>query len=124
MSTVTSRAPFALAEQPSHTALLAKYFRGFGDPTRLRILRLLDEVGPLSVSAIMARVGAPQATVSTHLACLRWCGFVTARREDRFVIYALADARVRQLIEIAESLLADNAEHVGCCPTIDHSRPR
>ena len=92
MATVAARAPFALTDEPSRTELLAKYFRGLGDPTRLRILRLLDDADEQAVGEIVRRLGLPQATVSTHLACLRWCGFVSTRRDDRFVIYALADA--------------------------------
>jgi ArsR family transcriptional regulator, cadmium/lead-responsive transcriptional repressor len=119
MSTVISDAPFTLGDAPTRTELLAKYFRGLGDPTRLRILRLLNEAGELSAGELVSRLEMPQATVSTHLGCLRWCGFVTTRREDRSVIYSLADSRVSELVAVAESLLADNAEHVACCQTID-----
>jgi ArsR family transcriptional regulator, cadmium/lead-responsive transcriptional repressor len=115
---VISAAPFALGDAPSRTELLAKYFRGLGDPTRLSILRLLDSEGELAAGELVERLAMPQATVSTHLACLRWCGFVTTRRADRSVIYRLADPRVSELIAAAESLLADNAEHVACCRTI------
>ena len=119
MKNVISQAPFTLTDAPSRTELLAKYFRGLGDPTRLRILRLLDQAGELSAGELVRRLELPQATVSTHLGCLRWCGFVTTRREDRSVIYGLADPRVSQLVAVAESLLDDNAEHVACCQTIN-----
>jgi ArsR family transcriptional regulator, cadmium/lead-responsive transcriptional repressor len=118
MSDVILGAPFTLADAPTRTELLAKYFRGLGDPTRLRILRLLDETGELSAGELVRQLKLPQATVSTHLGCLRWCGFVTTRRENRSVIYSLADARVSELVAIAQSLLADNAEHIACCRTI------
>ena len=121
MRTVISAAPFALAVAPSRTELLAKYFRGLGDPTRLRILRLLQEAGELSAGELVRRLGLPQATVSTHLGCLRWCGFVATRRDNRSVIYSLADARVTELVAVADSLLTDNAEHVACCQTIDRA---
>jgi DNA-binding transcriptional ArsR family regulator len=119
MSDVISGAPFTLADAPSRTELLAKYFRGFGDPTRLRILRLLNAAGELSAGELVRRLEMPQATVSTHLGCLRWCGFVSTRREDRSVIYSLADPRVSELVAVADALLDDNAEHIACCQTID-----
>jgi DNA-binding transcriptional ArsR family regulator len=119
MSDVLTAAPFALTDTPSRTELLAKYFRGLGDPTRLRILRLLDHAGELPVGDIVARLDMPQATVSTHLACLRWCGFVATRRANRSVIYRLADPRVRELVALADALLSDNAQHVACCQVID-----
>src|ERR671911_883815 len=112
MNAVTSRAPFTLTDTPSRTELLAKSFRGLGDPTRLRILRLLNEAAELSAGELVSRLEMPQATVSTHLGCLRWCGFVTTRREGRSVIYGIADPRVRELVALAESLLEDNADHV------------
>jgi ArsR family transcriptional regulator, cadmium/lead-responsive transcriptional repressor len=121
MNNVVSTSPFALAEGPSRIDLLAKYFRGLGDPTRLRILRILDEAGELSAGDLVKRLGLPQATVSTHLGCLRWCGFVATRRQQRSVIYRLADARVSELVAVADSLLDDNAEHVACCQTIDET---
>jgi ArsR family transcriptional regulator, cadmium/lead-responsive transcriptional repressor len=119
MNQVVSTSPFTLADAPSRTELLAKYFRGLGDPTRLRILQLLEDAGELSAGELVARLGMPQATVSTHLGCLRWCGFVATRREQRSVIYRIGDRPVSDLIALAHSLLDDNAEHVACCQTID-----
>lgn len=121
MSTILASSPFSLDESPTRSDLLAKYFRGLGDPTRLRILRLLGDSGELAVGEIVDRLQLPQATVSTHLGCLRWCGFVATRRAQRSVIYRLADQRVGELIVLAESLLDDNAKHVACCQTIDAS---
>jgi ArsR family transcriptional regulator, cadmium/lead-responsive transcriptional repressor len=57
--------------------------------------------------------------VSNHLACLRWCGFVEARREGRIVYNRIADTRVTAMLDLAESLLADNAEHVAACCRIE-----
>src|SRR5919106_6306382 len=121
MKDVISQAPFTLDGAPSRTELVAKYFRGLGDPTRLRILRLLDEAGELPAGELVTRLGLPQATVSTHLGCLRWCGFVTTRRDGRSVIYEIADPRVRELVALAESLLEDNADHVACGRTFGDS---
>lgn len=121
MNVVVSTSPFTLADEPSRGELLAKYFRGLGDPTRLRILHLLAD-GELSAGEIVRRLELPQATVSTHLGCLRWCGFVATRRKQRSVIYRIADARVSKLVALAEALLDDNADHVACCGTID-ARP-
>jgi DNA-binding transcriptional ArsR family regulator len=115
---VTAEAPFHLPEQPLEVDIVAKYFRGFGDPTRLRILELLAE-GERSVGDLVELIGAPQPSVSNHLACLRWCGFVESRREYRTVYYRVADPRVLQMLMLARSLLADNAEHVAACRRID-----
>src|SRR5438067_12107629 len=110
--------PFALPDAPGDTDLVAKYFRGLGDPTRLRMLELLAEE-ELSVGELVDRVGRPQPRVSEHLACLRWCGFVTTRREHRTIYYRAADERVMSMIALARALLGDNAEHVAACRRID-----
>jgi len=98
---------------------VAKYFRGLGDPIRLRILELLRREGELSVGELVRRLALPQPLVSNHLACLRWCGFVEARRDGRTVYNRIADERVEAMVELAESLLAHNAEHVAACCRIE-----
>src|ERR671918_513134 len=118
MSVLTD-SPFRLPAAPLETDLVAKYFRGFGDPSRLRILELLRSEGELGVGELVRRLALPQPQVSNHLACLRWCGFVAARREGRTVFNRIADPRVAAMLELAQSLLADNAEHVAACCRIE-----
>jgi DNA-binding transcriptional ArsR family regulator len=111
-------APFRLPAAPIRADLVAKYFRGLGDPTRLRIIELLRAEGELTAGQLVERLGLPQPTVSTHLACLRWCGFVATRREHRSIYNRIADERVVEMLSLAESLLEENAEHVAACCTI------
>ena len=112
-------APFRLPEAPARSDLVAKYFRGLGDPTRVKILELLRDEGELSVGELVERLGEPQPKVSNHLACLRWCGFIAARREHRTVYNRIADRRVVKMLDLAHALLADNAEHVAACCRIE-----
>ena len=65
-------------------------FRGFADPTRIRILSLLV-AGELCVRDIVDILGLPQPTVSRHLAYLRRAGLVSATREWKFSHYRLAE---------------------------------
>lgn len=111
--------PFRLPAAPVPADLVAKYFRGLGDPIRLRILELLRSEGELSVGELVRRLELPQPQVSNHLACLRWCGFTGARREGRTIYNRIADDRVEAMLDLAGSLLADNAEHVAACCRID-----
>jgi DNA-binding transcriptional ArsR family regulator len=108
-------APFRLPEIPARSDLVAKYFRALGEPTRLRLLGLLNDEGELSAGELTRRLGQSQPRVSNHLACLRWCGFVETRRDHRTIYYRLADQRVAALLELAHGLLADNADHVAAC---------
>lgn len=114
-----SSGPFRLPAAPMQTDLVAKYFRGLGDPIRLRILELLRTEGELTVGELVGRLGLSQPKVSNHLACLRWCGFLEARRQGRSVYNRIADPRVEAMLELAGSLLADNAEHVAACCQIE-----
>jgi DNA-binding transcriptional ArsR family regulator len=97
--------------------LQAKFVRGLGDPTRLRILRrLLD--GPGSVSDLVSYLRMSQSRVSNHLACLKWCGYVTAERRGRSVIYRIADDRVRGILELIRAVVASNAQRIAECVRI------
>lgn len=65
-------APFTLPEQPAAAELVAKYFRALGDPTRVRILSLLDErvAGLLDLApALLADNVEHVATCRTIDAC-------------------------------------------------------
>ena len=119
MAGAITASPFRLPATPLETDLVAKYFRGLGDPIRLRILELLRSEGELSVGELVDRLALPQPQVSNHLACLRWCGFVEARREGRAVFNRIADTRVEAMLGLAQSLLADNADHVAACCRIE-----
>lgn len=111
--------PFRLPVAPARSDLVAKYFRGLGDPTRVRILELLRDEGELTVGELVERLALPQPKVSNHLACLRWCGFVVGRREHRTVYNRIADPRVLTMLGLAQELLDENAEHVAACCRID-----
>ncbi|HLW02749.1 MAG TPA: metalloregulator ArsR/SmtB family transcription factor [Ktedonobacterales bacterium] len=101
----------------SEADLLARFFRVLGDPTRLRLLTLLLEQ-ERSVTDLVEAVGAPQGRVSTHLGCLRWCGFVIARREGRQMRYAIADPRVHSLLQIASTMQHDYAAGIASCGVV------
>jgi DNA-binding transcriptional ArsR family regulator len=103
-------APFEFSDAPTESELLSKYFRVLADPTRVRILGALQDVGELSVGELAERLELPQPSVSNHLACLRWCGFVVARREHRTVHNRIADARVSEVLDLGRALLGENAD--------------
>lgn len=73
-----------------------------GDPTRTRILKLL-EGGPLCVCQVQAVLGLAPSTVSKHLTLLEAAGLVTDRRDGRWIHYALA---VEQRNPYARDVLA------------------
>jgi DNA-binding transcriptional ArsR family regulator len=98
--------------------LLARFFNGFANSTRLSILLLLARQGETKVGDLVRELGAPQPRVSDHLRCLAWCGYVKVRREGRNAFYSIADDRVLEMLRLGEAMLQDNFEHVEACEVI------
>jgi len=79
----TAAAPGAIAD-------LDLLFRGFADPTRIRILNLLVP-GQLCVCDLVELLEVPQSTVSRHLRYLHRAGLVEVSREWKYAHYRLAE---------------------------------
>lgn len=107
-----------LPAQASGVEMVAKFFRALGDPTRLRLLEFLLTDGEHTVGECVGHIGLAQSRVSTHLACLSDCGYVTARRDGRRTYYTVTDPRVGDLVLQARSLAADNAAALSACMRI------
>jgi len=80
------------------------HFRLLADPTRLRLLLLLDQE-ELSVAELAAITQLAQPRVSTHLAKLKEAGLVSDRRDGVFVYYRLATAVAEPALEEVWQLL-------------------
>jgi DNA-binding transcriptional ArsR family regulator len=112
---VSSNLPVAATRQElERPEVLAAFFQALADPTRVRILELLAE-RPMTVSELVAALGVAQGRVSSHLTCLRWCGYVRAEVEGRFNRYALIDDRIPEIIRLGESIVLDNADRLTSC---------
>ena len=107
-----------IGRESEEMCLLAQFFNGFANSTRLSILLLLARQGETKVGELVNELGAPQPRVSDHLRCLAWCGYVKVRREGRNAYYSIADDRVLEMLNLGEALLRDNLEHVEACATI------
>lgn len=94
--------------------LYAKFFSGLANPTRFKIVEALLE-GEKSVTDLVNTLGASQSQISNHLACLKWCGYVSSRQEGKFVYYTITDSRIREIIKLAKLVVADNASHISSC---------
>jgi DNA-binding transcriptional ArsR family regulator len=98
-------------------AARARYFRVLGDPTRLHVVEILLR-GERTVAELAATIGAPRSRISNHLACLKWCRFVAARRQGQHVVYRVADPRVEMIMTAVRSLTADRCDHLAQCRRI------
>jgi ArsR family transcriptional regulator, cadmium/lead-responsive transcriptional repressor len=108
-------AEIEVGRESEEMCLLARFFNGFANSTRLSILLLLARRGETKVGELVKALAAPQPRVSDHLRCLAWCGYVRVRREGRNAYYSVADERVMEMLELGETLLRDNLEHVEAC---------
>jgi DNA-binding transcriptional ArsR family regulator len=68
---------------------LPGHFQALANPTRLRMLERLAEVGELSVNELAGYLRMSQPRVSWHLAMLRRGGAVRQRKEGRQVYCSL-----------------------------------
>ena len=114
MTSNLPRAAQRAAAELDRAEVLATFFHGLSDPKRVRILELLAE-RPRTVTELIADLGIAQGRLSSHLACLRWCGYVMAIQEGRYSRYMLVDERVREILRLGEAIVRDNADRLTSC---------
>ena len=78
---------------------IADFFKVFGDPTRLKILFLLEQ-GELSVNKIAETLHMHQSTISQQLKLLRASRLVRHRKEGRSIHYSLNDDHIARILSM------------------------
>ena len=73
--------------EPGAEELAAASLAALGNPTRLRVYRLLVRAGPagLPVGTLVKTLGTPASTLAHHLACLTRAGLVEQEQLGREV---------------------------------------
>src|SRR6266478_2681735 len=90
-----------------------KSLRSLADPTRLRIIALLER-DELSVNELQQITRMGQSRISTHLGQLQEADLIQSRREGKRTFYKLnpnADALARELIQLATRSAREMPEH-------------
>lgn len=90
-----------------------KSLRALADPTRLRILALLER-GELSVHELQQVTTLVQSRISTHLALLQDAGLVQSRREGKRAFYRIpesGDPHLPENIQLALRAAREMPEH-------------
>lgn len=102
----------------------AQLCKCLGDDLRLSLICLLHGQGEVCVCDLVAAISAPQSTVSRHLAQLRQCELVVARRQGTWMHYrinpALPDwaiATLESLVAPARASLSLTFSDFACCET-------
>ncbi|OYW74218.1 MAG: hypothetical protein B7Z37_18740 [Verrucomicrobia bacterium 12-59-8] len=78
--------------------LIASWFRTLAEPSRLKILRALEE-GEKNITELVAATGLTQANVSRHVQSLVDAGMVGRRREGLTAICFIADPSITELCD-------------------------
>ena len=79
-------------------ALIASWFRTLAEPSRLKILRALEE-GEKNITELVTATGLTQANVSRHVQSLVDAGMVGRRREGLTAICFIADPSITELCD-------------------------
>lgn len=101
----SDRAGTVLSEETIEA--LAAMLRVLADPTRIRLLEVLNARGQATVSALSDCLPLTQQGVSHQLGILRRAGIVRRRREGVWVNYELCDWTGWWLVEQLAGGLAD-----------------
>jgi len=75
-------------------------FKALSDPTRLRILNLLNQ-GELCVCDIISALDMPQSTISRHLSVLKTSRFISSRKDGLWHYY-----KINRQSEVEKGLFA------------------
>jgi DNA-binding transcriptional ArsR family regulator len=78
--------------------LIASWFRTLAEPSRLKILRSLEE-GEKNITQLVQATGLTQANVSRHVQSLVDAGMVGRRKEGLTVICFIADPSITDLCD-------------------------
>jgi ArsR family transcriptional regulator len=84
--------------EPRQLARAADIIKMLGHPDRLKIVEVL-EPGEVAVTEIQEALGLPQAIVSQHLAKMRGCDIVAARRDGNHVFYRIIEPKVQHILD-------------------------
>ncbi|MDJ0987309.1 MAG: metalloregulator ArsR/SmtB family transcription factor [Desulfobacterales bacterium] len=94
---------------------LVDIFKALSDPTRLRLVKLLNDCppgvcqgGPLCVNALAHQLGVTQSAVSQHLRILRQAGLVNGDRRGSFMHYSLDPDGLKKYREALRETLGDD----------------
>ena len=90
-----------------------KALRALSDPTRLRIVALLEQ-SELSVNELQEITRMGQSRISTHLGLLQESGLLESRREGKRTFYKIAvqaDPAAREFIQLAGRGARELPEH-------------
>ena len=76
---------------------LVKAYKALGDPTRLRLLRLLARKGEMGCGELIEMLRISASTLSYHTSRLEDCRLLDVRRDGQFRFFSLCRDELRRL---------------------------
>jgi len=86
--------------------MTAAMLRVIGDPTRIRLMEVLNQEGSVTSGGLAARLRVSQQAVSKQLRVLHQAGIVSRRRDGAWVHYELIDWTGWWLVEQISAALS------------------
>ena len=80
---------------------MSDFFKILGDPTRLKILLLIDTNTTMCVNDIASKLEMTKSAVSHQLALLRQARLISSKKEGKEVYYSLQDDHIKTVVETA-----------------------
>jgi len=81
----------------------SKIFKALSDPTRLKIVELLQKK-EICACEFVPLTKKAQPTVSQHLKILENAGIIKSRKEGKMILYSITDKKIFDLIKIAKEV--------------------
>jgi DNA-binding transcriptional ArsR family regulator len=91
----------------------AELFKVLGVETRIRIIEILKQKGPLGVNELSETLGVTPSAVSQHLKILKHAGLVRNERKGYWIPYALNEDALEQCQELLSKVCTCGCKGTG-----------
>ena len=86
----------------------SQLMKAMGEETRLRILNLLLQQGPMTTSDLEFILDFTQTKTSRHIAYLKNAGILSARKIDQWVLYSIKEVVIDIISQIMSFVEKDS----------------
>ncbi len=91
----------------------SEMFKALGVETRVRIIELLKDQGPLGAKNIGATIGITTAAVSQHLKILKQAGLVRSERKGYWIPYTIDEKAMENCRQILDEVCTCKCQGTG-----------
>jgi len=79
---------------------VSNFYKNFADPTRFKILMILDKIESMCVCDIAVSLDMTKSAISHQLKYLKNCNLIKSNKVGKTVFYSLADNHVKSILEM------------------------